>query len=298
MLTILHVSDLHFGPHYSPAAGEALLRAATELEVKLIVASGDFTQRAKREQYAAARAFLDRLPPLPVVVTPGNHDVPLYRVFERVLSPYRYYRQFISSELDSVLRLDQAVVVSLNSTSPLRALVNGRIDGRQLDWCARALADTPSGLPRILVTHHPFAPAPDYESGPVLAGARRVLGRLEELGIELIMGGHLHRAYIGSSLDVLPGAEGRRGILVVQSGTSSSWRGRAREHRKHSFNLVRLSAASIAVTQYMFFAELEGFAPVGHHTFPRAGASRLASDDIGLTSGAVLATSPDAESGA
>jgi 3',5'-cyclic AMP phosphodiesterase CpdA len=79
MLTILHISDLHFGSPYVPHVGESVLRAARELPADVIVASGDFTQRARREEFVAARAFLDRLPKLPVVVTPGNHDVPLYQ---------------------------------------------------------------------------------------------------------------------------------------------------------------------------------------------------------------------------
>jgi predicted MPP superfamily phosphohydrolase len=53
VLTLLHVSDLHFGPPFVEHVGEALLRAAQELPADVIVASGDFTQRARREQYAA-----------------------------------------------------------------------------------------------------------------------------------------------------------------------------------------------------------------------------------------------------
>src|SRR5690606_40715703 len=67
-----------------PEVGEALQRFARELEPDVIVASGDFTQRAREEQFREAREFLDRLPAVPLVVTPGNHDVPLYRVMERL----------------------------------------------------------------------------------------------------------------------------------------------------------------------------------------------------------------------
>jgi 3',5'-cyclic AMP phosphodiesterase CpdA len=59
MLTILHVSDLHFGPFYVPRVGEALLAAAAELDPDVIVASGDFSQRAKPGEFADARAYLD-----------------------------------------------------------------------------------------------------------------------------------------------------------------------------------------------------------------------------------------------
>jgi len=293
MLKILHVSDVHFGPPYVPEVGEALLRAAAELEVNLVVASGDFTQRARPEQFAAARAFLDRLPGVPTVVTPGNHDVPLYRVFERLFDPYRYYRQYISPELDSVLRLEHAVVVSLNSTAPLRAIVNGRIDKWQLDFLARALADVPPGSSRILVAHHHFAPAPDYEADQVMPGAKHAMERFQALNIDLIMGGHLHRAYIGNSLDVYPGKQRRRGIIIVQSGTSTSQRGRAREREKNSFNLVRLGEDRVRVTHYMFFAELGGFAPISRHIFPRPGHHWLAEARGEPEEGIALAPPPD-----
>jgi predicted MPP superfamily phosphohydrolase len=117
MLKLLHISDLHFGPPFLPAVAEAVLRAADELAPDIVVASGDFTQRAKRRQYADARAFLERLPAVPRVVVPGNHDVPLYRVFERLFRPYANYRQYISDELETVLARDDAVIVALNTTS-------------------------------------------------------------------------------------------------------------------------------------------------------------------------------------
>src|SRR5690606_25514435 len=97
----------------------------------------------KVAQYREAAAFLKRLPPVPVVTVPGNHDVPLYRVAERLFEPYDLYREYISENLDSVHRLHGIVIVALNSTSPLRAITNGRIRREQLELCARAFADTP-----------------------------------------------------------------------------------------------------------------------------------------------------------
>ncbi len=275
MLTILHVSDLHFGPPFLPKLGDALLGAAEELQPDVIVASGDFTQRAKREQFAAARRFLDRLPDVPTVVTPGNHDVPLYRVFERLFDPYRNYREAISPELQSVLRLDDAVIVAINTTSPLRALTNGRISDADVAYCARAFEDAGDERARIVVAHHHFAPAPDYEGGQGMAGAREALESFQRLRVDLLLGGHLHRAYIGNSLDVHPGMERRHGVIIVQSGTTTSRRGRAREREKNSFNLLRLGDELIRITHYMFFDEAGGFAPTSRHIFPRFGRSFL-----------------------
>lgn len=271
MLNLLHISDLHFGPPYVPDAGAALLRQAAELEPDVVVASGDFTQRAKPEQFADARALLDRLPDVPKVVVPGNHDIALWRIFERLFRPRELYKKYISEELDSVLRVPGAVIVSLDSTSPRRAISNGRIHLDQLDFCERAFRDAPEDAVKIVVAHHHFAPAPDYERDQTMPKARRALDRFVELGVEMILGGHLHRAYVGNSLDVYPGRHRDRGIIIVQSGTTTSRRGRAREQEKNSFNLIRLDEKMLRVTHYLYDDGESAFVPVSRHIFPRPG---------------------------
>ncbi len=276
MLTLLHISDLHFGPRYVPHVGEALLRAAFALEPDIIVVSGDFTQRAKRQQFSDAREFLDRLPKRPTVVTPGNHDIPLYRVFERIFSPESLYREYISKELDSVLYRDDVVIVSLNSTSPLRSVTNGRIATRQLEFAADALRSAAPDAVRIVVTHHNLAPAPDYEGGSVMHGARRIINELAGMGVELVLAGHLHRAYNASSLDLCADHPPGHGIRVAQAGTATSARGRGRERLRNSFNLIRVDGTAIRITPHLYFDDLDGFAPVGDHLYPRAGRWQLA----------------------
>lgn len=271
MLTILHLSDLHFGPRYLPEIGEELLRTAVRLDPDIIVISGDFTQRAKRRQFEEARAFLDRLPEKPTVVTLGNHDIPLYRVHERIFSPVALYREYISDELDAVLVRDDAVIVSLDSTSPLRSITNGRLSRRQLDFAADAFRAAPEGATRIVVTHHNLAPAPDFEGGSIMHGARRILTRFVEIGVELVLSGHLHRAYSASSFDLVEKHPPGHGVRIIQAGTATSSRGRGRERNRNSFNLVRLDDGAIRVTPYMFFDDLPGFAPVADLSFPRTG---------------------------
>jgi 3',5'-cyclic AMP phosphodiesterase CpdA len=270
MLTILHISDLHFGPPFLPKVAEAVLRSAERLHPDVIVASGDFTQRAKVAQFAEARVYLDRLPRVPLVVVPGNHDVPLYRVFERVFAPHRNYEQSISSQLDTVLERDDAVIVALDTTSPRLTITNGRVRRDQIEFCARAFQHAPPGAARIVVAHHHFAPAPDYDNeDDVMWGARRALDAFVEMEVDLILGGHLHRTYIGNSLDVYPSTNRSSGIIIAQCGTTTSRRGRAREREKNSFILLRIADATIEITQYMYFHEIDGFAPFGRHLFPR-----------------------------
>ncbi len=280
-LTILHVSDLHFGPPFHPEVADALLRFVAETELDVIVASGDFTQRAKVEQFRAAREFLDRLPAVPLIVTPGNHDVPLYRVKERLTEPYRNYRNHISNELDSVTRLPGAVIVSVNSTVPYLAITNGRIHRWQLEFAREAFEGTPEEVQRIIVSHHHFAPPPDFEGAKAMQGAKRALDAFTAMRVDVILGGHLHRAYIGNSLDVYSGVDREHGIVIAQSGTSTSRRGRAREREKNTFNLLRLDQRIIRVTHYMYFDPAGGFVPTSRHIFFRGGRPPLTPEEAG-----------------
>jgi 3',5'-cyclic AMP phosphodiesterase CpdA len=54
---IVHLSDLHFGAH-DPRLVEAVEWQIDELKPDLVVVSGDFTQRARTEQFREACEFL------------------------------------------------------------------------------------------------------------------------------------------------------------------------------------------------------------------------------------------------
>lgn len=278
MLKLLHISDLHFGPPYREQAGAAVQRLATDVKPDVVVASGDFTQRAKDEQFAEARAFLDQLPQVPTIVVPGNHDVPLYRVGERMFDPHRFYRKHISQELNRVWEVDGATFVGLDSTAPRTAISNGRITEEQLDYCANAFGNSQNGLAKIVVAHHHFAPAPDVERDRTMQKAKRAMKKFVDLGVDMVLGGHLHRAYIGDSLDVYPELRtGHQGIIIVQCGTTTSRRGRGRERQRNTLNVIEICPDLIEVTHYMYFDDSDAFEPISRHLFPRQGKRGLAS---------------------
>lgn len=264
--TILHVSDLHFGPPYLPDRGEAVHEVAAAVEPDLVVVSGDFTQRAKERQFREAAEYLGRFAP-PVVTTPGNHDVPLYRIHERVLWPYRGYRRHISPELDSVHRQDGLTVVALNSSRRF-TLDNGKLTSDQLEFARRAYAETPDGHLRVMVTHHHLAPPPGLvKDRDVMPGARRALERFTEMGVHLLLAGHMHRSYIGDSLDFFPEAPRDRGIVIVQCGTTTSERGRGRERFKNSLNVIRACRREVFVSHYLWRGSADTFSPHSEHRF-------------------------------
>ena len=225
----------------------------------------------KAAQFEQAREFLDRLPPVPRVVVPGNHDVPLYRVAERLLAPHALYQKYIQEQLSSICSLEGALIVALDSTSPRGSISNGRIGKAGLAYCEEVLSEVSDDVVKIVVAHHHFVPAPDFERDQTMPKSRRAINRFVDLGVELILGGHLHRGYIGNSLDVYPGTHRERGIIIVQCGTTTSRRGRGREREKNSFNLIKIGDEMLRITHYMYFDALGEFAPISRHIFPRPG---------------------------
>ena len=110
------------------------------LKPDLVVISGDFTQRARTEQFREACQFLERLRERghEVLGVPGNHDVPLYDVLRRFLSPLARYRRFIDDTPVPVRRASRVAVLGINTARSL-TFKDGRINEDQVDVHPRDL---------------------------------------------------------------------------------------------------------------------------------------------------------------
>ena len=83
---LLHLSDLHFGTEREVCI-EAIHHFCQQYRPEVVVVSGDLTQRARYQQFYACVQFLNSLS-IPYLVVPGNHDIPLYHVWNRFFSPF------------------------------------------------------------------------------------------------------------------------------------------------------------------------------------------------------------------
>jgi len=150
MRTIVHISDLHFGRHGNVVA-EALHECIVKASPDLLVVSGDLTQRARHVEFTAARAFLDRMSPVPMVIVPGNHDVPLYDVVRRFVRPLGRFRRLISPIVEPFFA-DEIAVLGINTARSL-AIKSGRISLEQMDKIRRTFETVPHSLLKALAIH-------------------------------------------------------------------------------------------------------------------------------------------------
>src|SRR6476659_7913658 len=160
MARIVNLSDLRFGARDQRLV-DAVEGPVDELKPDLLVISGDFTQRARTEQFREACQFLERLRDSghEVLGVPGNHDVPLYDVLRRFLTPLARYRRFIDDTLCPFVELPGVAVLGINTARSL-TFKDGRISRDQIDFIRETFARTPEDAIRILVTHHPLFSVP------------------------------------------------------------------------------------------------------------------------------------------
>lgn len=244
MPRLLHLSDLHFGAH-DPAIVAAVEGEVDRAGADLVVISGDFTQRARTEQFEEACRFLERLRDAghEVLAVPGNHDVPLYDVLRRFLSPLTRYRRFVDDTLCPFQQLPGAAVLGVNTARSL-TIKDGRINRDQINHIRDSFARVPEGHAKILVTHHPLFALPvndGGELGEAIGRQELALDAVNELGVDLLLAGHNHRASTHHARDLVTRAGG---ALAVQAGTATSIRTRDEEQ---SFNIIEVEAGRVTV---------------------------------------------------
>lgn len=224
----MQISDPHFGTEQSPVV-EALVTLSAQQRPDLVVLSGDITQRARRSQFRAARAFVDRLG-TQTLAMPGNHDIPLFDVLARFRHPYSRYCEAFGDELEPVHSSRDLLVVCVNTTRWYRHK-NGEVSLTQIDRVARRLLIASPEQLRVVVVHQPVAVLRTEEAHNRLRGHATALPSWAAAGADIVMGGHIHLPYVMALPDLA------RPMWAVQAGTAVS--SRVREGLPNSVNLLR-----------------------------------------------------------
>jgi 3',5'-cyclic AMP phosphodiesterase CpdA len=259
MARLIHLSDLHFGAHDADLV-EAVGRKADELKPDLIVISGDFTQRARTEQFKEACEFLEQLREAghEVLGVPGNHDVPLYDVLRRFLSPLTRYRRYIDETLCPFIELQGVAVLGVNTARSF-TFKDGRLSEEQVAFIRETFARSDPDAVRVLVTHHPlFAVQVGDQLERAVGRHELALDAIEEAGVDLLLAGHAHHAS-HSAADLVTRAGG---ALVIQAGTATSTRVR---EQSQSFNVIDIEGRNVTLTVECWSET--GFEPTAAHHY-------------------------------
>jgi 3',5'-cyclic AMP phosphodiesterase CpdA len=251
MRTIVHVSDIHFG-RVDPRVVAPLVMAIRAVAPNLVAVSGDLTQRARRGQFRQARAFLDQLPP-PLLVVPGNHDVPLFNLAARFMDPYGGYRRHIAQDLEPIYQDEEMIAVGLNSARNFPFHGGGRLNVAQVSHARARLAAAPADAVRIVVTHHPFDLPEGHGDEHLIGRSDMAMRQLAEAGADLFLAGHLHVSHVGHTADRYQIAG--HSALVVQAGTLST---RSRGEL-NTFNVLRLARPVITIERHSWNADRQRF---------------------------------------
>ena len=262
---------MHFGPPHRPLAAAGVLALVAARRPDLVVISGDLTQRGKPAHFVEARAFVDSLG-APTLAVPGNHDVPLYRVWERMFSPYTAYQRHFAKELEPVFREPRMVVAGIN-TAFNWTLKNGCVRLRRLAEVQDLMAGVSEETLKVVVAHHPLVRLPGFPGDLPATNSRGTLEVLAGVGVDLVLGGHLHQGFVGRSEEF----HAAPGVVLAYAGTSSSSRGRGGERDECSCNWIEWDERTLDVTRLRWRPGEPGFEEVEWSRFVRAPAARLVS---------------------
>lgn len=254
MPTLIHLSDLHFGPAYLSHLGQLVLKEIDTLNPDAVVISGDFTMRARDGEYQAAREYLGKIS-RPTLTIPGNHDQPVFSPVERLISPFARYQKYIHADTESTLAAGGLFIAGLNDNR--RILPGGFWSNKQRAWLTAQLGGAPRGAVKVVVTHHQLM----WEGKARPAGfwfPSRALALLARYGVELVLNGHTH---------VPSAVQAPEGIVVARSGTATS--SRTRHGNGNAYNLITIDEKQISVFVRQYNEPNDAFIAVRACIFPR-----------------------------
>jgi len=229
---IAHISDIHVGSnHFVSNLLNRAIKEINEMEPDLVLVSGDLTNDGFRQEYAAARAYLDNFASERLVVIPGNHD-------SRNVGYVHFEDMF--GERTSVITLPGVTMVALDSSQP--DLNEGRLGRQNYRWMAEQLKDDSNF--KIVALHHHLLPLPGTgRERNIIEDAGDFLEQLVYEGVDLVLSGHKHVPHTWHFED----------LYVSNAGTVSSLR--VRGYARPCYNVIDIEPGSCRITRKYPFGD-------------------------------------------
>lgn len=236
-MNLVHLTDLHFGCE-DKAALKAAARYIGETVPDAVIITGDISRDGLQSELNEACAWMRDLA-APVMLTPGNHDVPYFNLIGRVFAPWARFRRAAEGVRVTPWHTGAWSIVPVNTARGWQLRMNwaqGAISRGQTALAAAELQKAAPGALRVIITHHPLDWPNDAPIKGATIGGLRGQEALVNAGAELFLSGHLHFAsarMIGTR------------ALSVTSGTLSQ---RVR-HEPCAFSVVRRPARGLVETE-------------------------------------------------
>ncbi|QIG54190.1 metallophosphoesterase [Altererythrobacter sp. BO-6] len=241
---LFHVSDTHFG--VEDRAAMAWFEAGVHAEQPdAIVCTGDLTQRATHRQYADAADWFAGLG-VPIMLQPGNHDMPYYNLWERFRRPYARFG-VLEVAVGAEIALEHALIVPFDTNVPAQLRwpwSDGVVTRRNLDAAlARLEALRADPRPKLVACHHPLLAEQDGHKNPTIRGDQ-AFAELAAAGASAVLSGHVHFPF-----DQVRSRD-NRAMRMVGAGTLST---RLRKGAPPSYNVIRIDRGGLIEVEHRNF---------------------------------------------
>jgi 3',5'-cyclic AMP phosphodiesterase CpdA len=261
MTRIALISDLHFGTVPAGLAEMLRLELADALP-DVIVVAGDLTMRSRSREFDQSKAWLATLP-APLMMLPGNHDLPVWNVFERFTNPFARYAKSTGAPLMPVFEDPQCFILGLNTTASWHPHLKWQEGiARRGDVLAaqKLLAAAPPEKLRIVATHHPLFRVKGLPRAQPVRRFEQALDMMAAENVELLMHGHLHQQYALRCL------HGEAKFLTVGAPTALSSRVRG---EPNGYWLIEVRPEGFTLTLHRLLEDGSRFVANPPVTFPR-----------------------------
>lgn len=213
---LFHISDTHFGVE-DRAAMAWFAGAVGAQQPDAVICTGDITQRATHHQYAQARTWFAALK-VPVMLQPGNHDMPYFNPWERLVRPYARFG-VLEAAVGAGLELEHAVIVPFDTNVAAQwrwPWSDGVVVRRKLDAALsrlRMLKDDPRI--KLVACHHPLLAAEGTRKNPTIRGDL-AFAELAAAGANAVLSGHIHQPFDQ------PRSSANHAMRMIGAGTLST----------------------------------------------------------------------------
>lgn len=268
-ITLAHLSDIHFGKIAHPGIVDALVTEVNEHAVDLVAISGDLTQRARPREFLAASEMVSRFH-APTLTVPGNHDVyAWWNPVHRIRHPLGRYLRFMGDDLAPTFQQEGIAALGINSAHG-RTVKGGRIGSAARASVLAFFGGRPHTDFKVLIVHHHLARIQALGPHDVARKAALTLQLASDVGVDLVLCGHLHVSHI-HPLEMVPG---KHRLVIASAGTATSSRGRLSNRRTNFYNLILVAEDHFHIEERRYVPEYAHFVVESRSEFRRSTSRR------------------------